>query len=192
MMKVNPVTRDVTTSDNVSFNTKQESEFGSTDLRTMYARATTKIYKETFSTYIRNGSGWTLKNVVGLYIMVNRLKPIRGSFRIPLTKGLSRSKGLINMKNKDQQCFKWAVTRALNPVHKNPQRVTGILDKQAERRNWDGIRFPTPCTESMFRKYVETNNNISLHESACTFQLNNVRRLFVYSSQRKLMRVISV
>ena len=47
MMKVDPATEDVRTKDNVSFNTKQESEFGSTDLKTMYSRATTKIL-ETF------------------------------------------------------------------------------------------------------------------------------------------------
>ena len=42
------------------------------------------------------------------------------------------------MQNKDKQCFKWAVTRALNAMDKNPQRVTKELRKQSEELNWDG------------------------------------------------------
>ena len=66
------------------------------------------------------------------------------------------------MKNEDNQCFKWAVTRALNPVKKNPQRVTEKLERQAEGLNWDGIRFPTPCEERMYKKFEENNDNVSL------------------------------
>lgn len=56
MMKINPATGYVTAEDNVPFNSKQESTFASTDLETMFKRATTEI-SETFSTYLRNGSG---------------------------------------------------------------------------------------------------------------------------------------
>ena len=65
------------------------------------------------------------------------------------------------MKNEDQECFKWAVTRALNPVEKDPQRVTKEFRKQSEELNWDGIEFPTPCLERVFKKF-ERNNNVSL------------------------------
>lgn len=36
------------------------------------------------------------------------------------------------MKNDDQQCFKWAVTRALNKVNKNSERTSEELIKQSE------------------------------------------------------------
>ena len=65
------------------------------------------------------------------------------------------------MKNHDEQCFKWAVTKALNPVAKDPQRVTKILQKQSERLDWEGPEFPTPCSERMFKKF-ERNNDVSL------------------------------
>jgi len=35
------------------------------------------------------------------------------------------------MKNEDEQCFKWAVTRALNPVDKNAEKIDKTLRKQA-------------------------------------------------------------
>ena len=61
------------------------------------------------------------------------------------------------------------MTRALNPVEKDPQRVIKELRKQSEELNWDGIEFPTPCLERVFKKF-ERNNNVSLlvfgHEAA--------------------------
>ncbi len=47
------------------------------------------------------------------------------------------------MKNDDDQCFKWAVTRALNPVNRDSERITKKLKDQAEKYDWGGITFPT-------------------------------------------------
>ena len=41
-----------------------------------------------------------------------------GSSYIPLFKFLAAKKAIINLKNDDDECFKWAITRALNPVEK--------------------------------------------------------------------------
>ena len=61
------------------------------------------------------------------------------------------------MKNEDDMCFKWAVTRALNPVDKNPERVTKLLREQSEQYNWEGVDFPTTLRDI---KTFEKNNNI--------------------------------
>ena len=105
---------------------------------------------EAFATYLRNGSGWMLKSVVRLDITLGRLRPLRGSSHIELPKVIARRNALINMQNYNKFCFKWAVTRALNPVGKNPQRVTRELRKQSEELDWDGIEFPTPCLERVY------------------------------------------
>ena len=55
----------------------------------------------------------------------------------------------------------YAATRALSMVDKNPQRITPELWKQTEELNWDGIEFPTPCSERMYKKF-ERNNGASL------------------------------
>ena len=41
-----------------------------------------------------------------------------GSSYIPLPKFLAAKKAIVNLKNEDDECFKWAITRALNPVEK--------------------------------------------------------------------------
>ena len=46
------------------------------------------------------------------------------------------------MKNNDDQCFKWCIARALNPIEKNPERIDKNLRKQAENFNWKNIKFP--------------------------------------------------
>ena len=68
------------------------------------------------------------------------------------------------MANEDDQCFKWATTKALNLVkrEKNAHRITVELERHAEELNWDGIKFPTPCVERMYKKFEENNDNVSL------------------------------
>ena len=34
-----------------------------------------------------------------------------------------QKKAIINLKNEDDECFKWAITRALNPVEQNSERI---------------------------------------------------------------------
>ena len=43
------------------------------------------------------------------------------------------------MQNNDNECFKWSVLRALNPVKDNLQRITRELRKQAESYDWSEI-----------------------------------------------------
>ncbi len=59
-----------------------------------------------------------------------------------------------------EMCFKWAVTRALNPVDKNPQRVTDELREQAEKYDWEGIKFPTKVIDIHI---WEISNNINVN-----------------------------
>ena len=128
MVRVDPVTGEVTNEEQASFNSRQEIIFGPTDLEEVYERMFAKML-EAFATYLKNGSGWVLKRVVRLDITFSRLRPLRGSSHIPLPERISKRKALINMENEDEECFNWAVTRALNPVEKNLQRVTKELRK---------------------------------------------------------------
>ena len=48
---------------------------------------------------------------------------------------------LLTCENKnDNECFKWAVTRALNPKDQHPERIKDIREK-AKKLNWSGIQF---------------------------------------------------
>ena len=75
------------------------------------------------------GSGYSFRSVVKLDIHTQVYKPLY----IPLPEELAAKKAIINLKNKDDQCFKWCVTRALNPDEKHAERITKELQRQAER-----------------------------------------------------------
>ena len=47
-----------------------------------------------------------------------KFEPLGGSSYIPLRAFLAAKKAIINLKNENDECFKWAITRALNPVEK--------------------------------------------------------------------------
>ena len=57
-------------------------------------------------------------------------------------------------------CFKWVVTRVLNRVDDNPQRITKELREQAEKHKWEGITFPTRVKDIHI---WEKNNNININ-----------------------------
>ena len=84
-----------------------------------------------------------------------------GSSYIPLPEYLAKKQALINLKNNDDQCFKWAVTRAVNPVEKNAERIDKKLRAKADTLNWDGITFPTPLLE--IDKFERNNPTISVN-----------------------------
>ena len=71
---------------------------------------------KTIGQWISEGSGWTIQSVDGHYINLTKYKPLKGSSYIELPIELRNpAKGLINLKNKDNQCFRWCHIRYLNP-----------------------------------------------------------------------------
>jgi hypothetical protein len=79
---------------------------------------------KSFSEYQKRGSGWRLRRVDLLEILIGKYQPLKGKGHIPLPKAIKKKKVIINMKNDDDECFKWAVTRALNPIDIHPERIS--------------------------------------------------------------------
>ena len=88
-------------------------------------------------------------------------KPLKGSSYIPLPPVLANKKAIINMKNEDDQCFKWCVARALNPTDKDQERITKELRIQAEKLNWNEIKFPVSLND--IDKFERQNAGISVN-----------------------------
>ena len=116
---------------------------------------------ESLAKYQKEGSGWQLYSIVGSDISIVKFKPLSGSGYSKLPPSIAKKKAVINIKNEDDQCFKWAVTRALNPTDKNPDRITKELREQSEKLNWDGITFPVKIKDiSVWEKNNETKVNV--------------------------------
>ena len=94
--------------------------------------------------YQREGSNLQFEKVIELVVPFARYEPLRGSSFMPLPTKLKNKKAIVNMKNEDNECFKWCVTRALNQVDKNAERITKELRQEAKKLDWSGIEFPMP------------------------------------------------
>ena len=87
--------------------------------------------------------------------------PLGGSSYILLPKFLAAKKAIINLKNEGDECFKWAITRALNPVEKNSERIDKKLREKSEVLNWDSLKFPVNLSD--INKFKNHNSSISIN-----------------------------
>ena len=111
--------------------------------------------------WISEGSAWIIKSVDGHFINVVRYRPLRGSSYIPLPKELQNpAKGIINMKNNDNECFRWCHIRHLLPQNKNPQRIKECDKKYVEKLDYSGIEFPVSVKQY---KKIEKQNSINVN-----------------------------
>ena len=74
--------------------------------------------------YSNEGLGWIIDKIENIWINISNYDPLAGSSYIPLPLELNNSmKGLINLKNKDNECFKWCNVRFINPQNKHCDRI---------------------------------------------------------------------
>ena len=106
------------------------------------------------------GSGWIFEEVERIEIHTVEWDPLRGSKFIQLPKELVDKKAVINMQNDDEECFKWCMARAANPVEKNPARIDKKLRESAKVLNMEGIRTPTPIEDII--KFEEQNEDFAV------------------------------
>ena len=63
----------------------------------------------------------------------------------------SPSKGLINIKNKDEKCFLWCHVRHINPSKEHPERIKKTDKKLLENLIMMGLSFP--CKKKILAKF---------------------------------------
>ena len=128
----------------------------------------------------RRGSNWRFGEILKLELHLVDFVPLKGNSWIPLPEEIAKKKAVINMKNEDNECFKWCVTRALNPIKIHPERITQKLRKQAEELNWKGIGFPMEVAK--IDRFEKNNPNISIY----VFYLDgSVQPLRISEEERK-------
>ena len=110
--------------------------------------------------WISEGSGWTIQSVDNHYLNIVKYKPLKGSSYIQLPYELRNSaKGLINMKNEDNECFRWCHIRHLNPQDKDPQRIKKVDKLYVKNLDYSGIQFPV--SKKQYHR-IEKQNKINI------------------------------
>lgn len=98
---------------------------------------------------------------------------MRGASYIKLPQELRNSKkGLINIKNNDNECFVWCHIRHLHSRDSNPQRIKKTDKAFINEIDYSDIEFPVSV-----KQYNKVEKNINI----------NVFCLKVYSTNTRLM-----
>lgn len=92
-----------------------------------------------------------------MIVKITKYQIVRGAWFSNLPDFITSKKTVSNIKNEDDMCFKWAVTRALHPFEKKANVVSKPLRKQSEKCSWDGLTFPLAVN---YAKEFSENNNI--------------------------------
>ena len=139
--------------------------------------------------WVSEGSRWVIDRIDSHYINVTTYKPLHGSSYMELPTELKNpKKGLINIKNKDDECFRWCHMRHLNPQEKNPQRIKKEDKEMINELNYDGIDFP--LSQKHYNK-VEKQNSIRInvfgYENGQPFPIHISKETF--EDQMKLLLI---
>ena len=111
--------------------------------------------------WVSEGSRWVIDRIDSHYINVTLYKPLNGSSYIELPTELRNpKKGLINIKNKYDKCFRWCHIRHLNPQIEHPERIKKGDKQFTEGLNYEGIEFPV--SQKHYNK-VEKQNSIRIN-----------------------------
>ncbi|XP_022777903.1 uncharacterized protein LOC111319374 [Stylophora pistillata] len=156
----------------VYFTSFQKIVIDGSDREEIYEECVKKMM-ESLAVFTREGSGWTVHSVEGLDLYTAKYNPLKGSSYFKLPKHLAAKMAIINMKNEDDECFKWCVTRALNPVKKDQERISKTLEEQAKKLVWDGIDFPMEVKS--IGRFEKLNPGITVNVYMFEDRLNPLR-----------------
>ena len=105
-----------------AFHSKTEVHLESTACNELFSKMKETVL-ESLAKFQRQGSNWRFHTVLSLDLHTVKYEPLWGSSYILLPKFLAAKRAIINLNNEDDECFKGAITRALNPVKIHPERI---------------------------------------------------------------------
>ena len=118
---------------------------------------------ESLAKFQIQGSNWRFHSVLSLDLHTVKYEPLGGSSYILLPAVLATKKAIINLKNKDDECFKLAITQALNPVENHPERIDRELRETSKILHWVKLKFPVNLSD--INKFESHNSSISVDVS---------------------------
>ena len=109
---------------------------------------------------LRN-SKFVFNRILHMDLDFHRLNLTRGSSYIPLSDWLMKKKAIINPRNSDMECFKWAIIAAMKweEIDRDHQRVSK-LKRYEKEFDWSGLEFPVSFRD--INKF-ERNNEIGVN-----------------------------
>ena len=108
-------------------------------------------------------SNLRFRKILSITIHYDKFDPTRAGSFIELPEWIKSKKACINIKNKDQKCFKYCIQSVVyDKISKHhPEEMFHYNKLNDDILNWDGVKFPT-CNRDIDR-FEENNNLISIN-----------------------------
>ena len=110
--------------------------------------------------FTARGSGFVFERVKNFTLSITKFRPLVGSTFIPTPPEIAKKHCVINVKNKDQKCFLWAILSAVYPSKYNPNNVYSYT-KHEKSLNFGDLEFPIGIKD--ISKFESLNPSISVN-----------------------------
>ena len=147
------------------------------------------------------GSGWVFKSIDTLTIQFSKVKQTRAGSYIPTPEVLARKHAIVNIKNTDDRCVKYAIIAYLNydtlPLTKSGKEVKDKNEVRHYSQFWntvkepEGITYPINIQTDIKRFEKENNMKINVfHYDAKDEKFENL--LTLYNTQERNVNVCNL
>ena len=132
-------TRDGVEMVNLAFNSRMMTVYNLNDKNEIVTAMIEHMAQQVENSALRN-SKFVFDRVLYMDMDFHRLNLTRGSSYIPLPDWLMKKKAIINTRNSDMECFKWAVIAATKweEIDRDCQRIRK-LRRHKNDFDWDGM-----------------------------------------------------
>ena len=167
----------------------------SNNVEIMIGSETNEVIEEPFESFLQKyqegleesmrGSEFVYDSVDVSYNNLNKVNLSRSVSYIDSPKWLKNKKATINPKNKDDKCFQYALTGALNyeQLKDHPERISKIKPF-IDQYNWKEIDFPSHGKD--WKKFESNNKSVALNILYVPHNTEKIRH--AYKSKYNLTR----
>ena len=111
---------------------------------------------------LRYGGSFVIESVDSLSYYIHKINLKRGKSYLKSPEWILNKRATINPKNKDNKCFQYAITAALNhqKIENHPERISNIKPF-IDQYNWKDIDFLAGIKD--WKKFKQNNKTIALN-----------------------------
>lgn len=145
------------------FNVKSFEVLPATDLKATFNEKLIDSILTDVQDFNDENSGWTLTEILNISFNFNKFNPLEGagtnSTFTDLPKSIQNKRAVVNVKNKDEYCFNWAIMSALYPATSNVSLTTSYPHFK-QKLKYKGLKYPMELQDVV---KFEKMNGLKIH-----------------------------